>query len=58
MCKYCNYDSNECCIFVDPLDGNYYLDIETWDAYNDDITHRREYINYCPWCGRRLKEDN
>ena len=44
--------------FIDPLDGNYYLDIETWDDHNDDIAHRREYINYCPWCGRRLKEDN
>ena len=52
MCKYC-----ECCIFIDSLDGNYYLDILTWNAYDDDIAHQRNYINYCPWCGRKLKGD-
>ena len=60
MCKYCNCDSNECCIFVDPLDNNYYLDIETseWDDYDDDFVHLKEYIDYCPWCGRKLKEED
>jgi hypothetical protein len=57
MCKYCDYNSNECCIFIDSLDGNYYLDILTWNAYDDDIAHQRNYINYCPWCGRKLKGD-
>ena len=45
-------------VIITRIDGDCYLDIETWDDYNDDIAHRREYINYCPWCGRRLKEDN
>ena len=60
MCKYCDYDSNECCIFMDFLDKNFYLDIETseWDEYNDDFVHQREYIDYCPWCGRKLKTEN
>ncbi len=60
MCKYCNYDSNECCIFVDPLDKNYYLDIKTseWDEYDDGFVHQKEYIDYCPWCGRKLKGDD
>lgn len=59
ICKYCDYDSIECCIFVDSLDGKYYLDIETceWDAYDDGFVHQKEYIDYCPWCGRKLKGD-
>lgn len=60
MCKYCDYTSDECCIFVDPLDKNYYLDIETseWDEYDDDFVHQKEYIDYCLWCGRKLKGDD
>lgn len=36
-------------LYIDPLDNQYYLDIETseWDEYDDGI-------NYCPWCGRKL----
>ena len=36
--------------------NQYYLDIETseWDEYDDGFVHQREYINYCPWCGRKL----
>lgn len=56
MCKYCD-GGDECCIWVDPLDGEYYLDVETgkWDDYEDGFVHQREYISYCPYCGRRLK---
>lgn len=44
-------------IFIDSLTCEYYLDIETaiWDDYDDDFYHEKEYINYCPWCGRKLK---
>lgn len=58
MCIYCDYTSNDCEIFIDPLDGEYYLDHETgeWDTYYDGYIHDRIYINYCPWCGRKLKE--
>ena len=58
MCKYCDYNSDDCCIFVDPLDNQYYLDIETytWDEYDDCYIHQKEYINYCPYCGRKLSE--
>lgn len=57
MCKYCDGNSDECQIWIDPLDDEYYLDIETseYDEYNDDYVHQREYINYCPFCGRKLK---
>lgn len=57
-CKYCDYDSDECCVFVDSLDKQYYLDIETseWDQYDDGYVHCKEYINYCPYCGRKLGE--
>ena len=58
MCRYCDYNSEDNRIFIDPLDGEYYLDIETseWDTYDDDCVHQREYIDYCPWCGRKLGE--
>ncbi len=58
MCRYCDYNSEANRIFIDPLDGEYYLDIETseWDEYDDDYVHQREYIDYCPWCGRKLEE--
>lgn len=59
MCNYCDTNSNECCIYIDPLSNDYYLDIETseWDEYDDEFIqfiHQREYIKYCPWCGRKL----
>lgn len=56
MCKYCNQDSWERCIYYDPLTEEYYLDIETteWDSYDDGFIHQNEYISYCPYCGRKL----
>ena len=57
MCKYCDSAFNECEIFFEPLTKEYFLDIQTseWDAYNDDWVHQKEYISYCPWCGRDLE---
>lgn len=59
MCRYCNYESDNNQIFIDPLINEYYLDIETmiWDSYNEDFFHDKEYINYCPWCGRKLTKE-
>lgn len=56
-CEYCDIDSDSCCIYINPLDNQYYLDIETnqWDEYDDGFVHYREYIDYCPYCGRKLK---
>lgn len=58
MCNYCEKTSPECCIYFDSLCNEYYLDIETseWDEYDDVFVHQTEYINYCPWCGRKLNE--
>lgn len=49
MCNYCEENSPEYCIYIDPLYNDYYLDIETseWDEYDDGYVHQREYINYC-----------
>ena len=46
-------------IYVDPLTNEYYLDIETseWDEYDDGFVHQREYIAYCPYCGRKLGDE-
>lgn len=59
MCRYCNYESDDNRIFIDPLTNEYYLDIETmvWDSYDDGFFHDKEYINYCPWCGRKLTKE-
>lgn len=59
MCKYCDSASNECEIFFDPLTHEYFLDIQTseWDTYNDDWIYQKEYISYCPWCGRDLESE-
>lgn len=56
MCKYCDSTSNECEIFFEPLTHEYFLDIPTseWDSYSDDRVYQKEYISYCPWCGRDL----
>lgn len=58
MCKYCNYESSKNRIYIDPLTNEWYLDIETtqFDEYDNDWIHQREYINYCPYCGRKLGE--
>ena len=58
MCNRCNYDSPDNRIFINPLTNEYYLNIETseWNEYDGDFVHQREYILYCPWCGRKLGE--
>lgn len=60
MCECCDYNSSRCCIFIDHLDKQWYMDIETseWDDYDDGFVHQREYINYCPLCGRKLTKRN
>lgn len=59
MCKYCDYDSGDNCIYIDPLDRQWYMEIQTseWSYYDDNFVHQRVYIDYCPWCGRKLKEE-
>lgn len=59
MCKYCDQHSNDCCIYFDPLIKEWYEDIETfeWDDYDDEYVHQKNYINYCPYCGRKLAEN-
>ena len=58
MCKYCDEESYECEVFRG--DNGYYLDVETleWDEYYDEIIHIRLDINYCPYCGRKLNEED
>ena len=56
MCDYCDYNSSKCCIFKDPLTNDWYLNVETfqWDEYSDGYIYQKEYINYCPYCGKKL----
>lgn len=55
MCRCCDYNSGDCVIFQDMV-GAWYLDHQTgeWDIYEDGFIHDRIYINYCPFCGERL----
>jgi len=58
-CKFCDYESEENEIFIDPLTDEHYLDIETGerDEYNDGYVHQKVYISYCPYCGRKLNDE-
>lgn len=58
MCKYCDIDSGDCEIFQSyPFTGNdWYLKVTTsrWDNYDEEWFYEKVYINYCPYCGRKL----
>lgn len=58
MCDRCDYNSPNNQIYKEPMTNEWYLDIEIfeWDGYDDGFVHQKEYINYCPWCGRKLVE--
>lgn len=60
MCDYCDIDSGRCCIFANPLTNEWYLSLETneWDVYDDQWVYVNEYIEYCPYCGRKLSLSN
>lgn len=60
MCKYCDENSYECEIFYDERNDNYYLDIETseWNEYDDGFVHQEIEINFCPYCGKKLGEED
>ena len=56
MCQFCDYENKSTEIFQDSLTGEWYLDIQTlaWDEIAKDYIHEKLYINYCPYCGRKL----
>ena len=58
MCSRCDYTSPNNQIYKDSMTTEWYMDIETfaWDYVDDGYIHQREYISYCPWCGRKLDE--
>ena len=58
MCKYCDSKSKLCEIWVDGLDLEPYLEVNTgeYDKVGDDWIYVRVYgIRYCPYCGRKLE---
>lgn len=60
MCEYCDgkHEYSYCTIYKEPLTGDYYLSIRTseWDNVDDDFVYEQLFIDYCPWCGRKLSE--
>lgn len=57
MCENCDPNSYYNEIYYDDIDG-WYIEICTtnWNEYYDDFDKERLYINYCPYCGRRLND--
>lgn len=60
MCKYCNPEESDCCVWIEPLDKTWYLEVQTgeWNTYEDDWFYEIVYgIKYCPFCGKELKNE-
>ena len=59
MCKYCDPHSDDCCIWYEPLTKEWYEDIQTgeWDEREDEYVHQKNYIKYCPYCGRKVDRE-
>lgn len=57
MCDCCNPKMYDHEVYYNPTDDAWYFDIETgeWSDYDDDFIHIQRQINYCPYCGRRLR---
>lgn len=55
-CVYCNYETDKNVIFIDTLTDEWYYRHRTnqWDDVDDDWIYEKIYIEYCPWCGRKL----
>lgn len=58
-CPYCSEDKDTNGwddIYQDSLTGDWYIHHRTceWDKYDDDYVYDKIYINYCPWCGKKL----
>lgn len=60
MCDMCNPKMYDREVYYNSEDDSWYFDIETgeWSDYNDDFIHIQRQINYCPYCGRRLRCKN
>lgn len=58
-CRFCDYNSDKNVIFVDPLTGEYYYNHRTYnfDPVDGEWIYQKIYIDYCPWCGRKLAGD-
>lgn len=58
MCERCNPDSLENEIWQDELTGEWYnVDTYIYDNFDKEYLYRKVYINYCPYCGRDLYEN-
>lgn len=57
MCKHCDGESPENNIWKDVVSGDWYIEFPV-DTDNEEdwlVTYLEEYINYCPYCGRKLE---
>ena len=56
MCRHCDGESPENNIWKDGASGDWYIEfpVDTNDGEDWLDTYLEEYINYCPYCGRKL----
>ena len=47
-----------CPCLYEPMTDTWYIRVQTfeWDSYNDDFIYVNLVIDYCPYCGKYLKE--
>ena len=57
MCRHCDGESPENNIWKDVVSGDWYIEfpVDTDDEEDWLVTYLEEYINYCPYCGRKLE---
>ena len=57
MCRHCDGESPENNIWKDGASGDWYIEfpVDTNDGEDWLDTYLEEYINYCPYCGRKLE---
>ena len=57
MCKLCNNINDLSqgeCILLD--DNCFFLSLPSWDCFDDEPSTMEYEIEYCPKCGKNLKE--
>lgn len=52
MCKYCEGDSSDREIFIEPMSGDWYLRYKIDEDFDDKI-----FVSFCPYCGRKLTNE-
>lgn len=59
MCDYCDNKSIYKQVYTDSVGRHYrYVAREQWDKFSDEYVYIKDYIDKCPWCGRKLSNES